>query len=38
VAAESTKTKVEEILKGVKGIESIDNELRVTPRSAGYSL
>jgi cytidylate kinase len=38
VAAESTKTKVEEILEGVKGIESIDNELRVTPRSAGYSL
>jgi cytidylate kinase len=38
LAAESTKTKVEEILKEVKGIESIDNQLRVVPRAAGYSL
>ena len=29
VAAESTKTKAEEILKGVKGIESIENQVRV---------
>ena len=36
VAVESTKTKVEEILKGVKGIESVDNELQVTPPSGGF--
>ena len=29
VATESTRTKTEEILKGVKGIESIDNQVRV---------
>jgi cytidylate kinase len=38
VAAESTKTKAEEILKGVKGIESIDNALEVIPYSARQSL
>lgn len=38
VAVESTKTKVEEILKGVKGIESVDNELQVIPHSDGFSL
>ena len=38
VAGESTKTKAEEILKGVKGIESVDNELEVIPYYARHSL
>jgi cytidylate kinase len=38
VAAESTKRKVEEILKGVKGIESVDNALQVVAYSDGYSM
>ena len=38
VAMGSTKVKVEEILKGVKGVESIDNQLEVTPHPDAYAL
>ena len=38
VAGESTKTKAEEILKGVKGVESVDNALEVIPYYARHSL
>ena len=37
VAAESTKRKAEEILKGVKGIESVDNALQVVAYSEAFS-
>ncbi len=37
-AAESTRTRVEEILKGVKGVESVDNALQVIAYSGGYSM
>lgn len=38
VAAGSTRTKVEEILKGVKGVESVDNALQVIAYSEVYPM
>ena len=36
VAEEVTKTKAEEVLKGVKGIQSIDNQIRVVQTASRY--